>query len=99
MALNITLPKGSWQAVFRFKTAAVRPDVKLGLAVTANRGSLKLAQNPLSARELRAGNGRDGVGSWRGVALGLDNAALLWLAKLGIFLPGLSAWALCEKLR
>lgn len=49
-----------------------------------------------------------GIGSWRGGplassliagALDIDNAALLWLAGRGIFPPGLSAWALCEKPR
>jgi hypothetical protein len=47
-----------------------------------------------------------GIGAWLGsprltrtveAVLNLDNSTLLGLAKLGIKLPGLSAWALCKK--
>jgi hypothetical protein len=47
-----------------------------------------------------------GIGAWTGsarftqaveTALNLDNALLLGLARRGIKLPGLSAWALCKN--
>ena len=71
-------------------------------SLLAGRGLAKLA-------ELMKPNARGdefGIGAWLGsarltqtveAALNLDNSMLLGLAKLGIKLPGLSAWALCKK--
>lgn len=55
---------------------------------------------------LRTNNGCDGVGQWRRgawitflveMALRLDNALLTAAARIGIKIPGLTAWVLCEK--
>lgn len=69
--------------------------------------AVSLAAERIIGRE-RGLETQNGIGSWRGGALtsslitgalDIDNAALLWLARRGIFPPGLSAWALCEKPR
>lgn len=66
---------------------------------------ISLAVERITGRERRWAE-QYAVGSWRGGelatsivagAMDMDNAALLWLARRNITLPGLSAWALCEK--
>lgn len=55
---------------------------------------------------LRTSDGSEGVGQWRRgplvtslveKALNLDNALLTAAARIGITIPGLTAWVLCEK--
>jgi hypothetical protein len=71
-------------------------------SLLAGRSAQKLTQMMKSTES----GGEFGIGGWRGsasltrtveTALNLDNSLLLALAKLGIKLPGLSAWALCRS--
>lgn len=78
-----------------------------GLCVLASGylfGSLlapKLLQcNPLRwgrVREARRWKGGAFLGALLGGMLGLENRAMIWLAKAGVTLPGATAWALCEN--
>lgn len=60
----------------------------------------------LAEKLLPAGDAVQGIGHWRQgrlittlvkAMLELDNRLLIWLTKQGITLPGLTAWALCER--